>query len=47
VSVFGVQPDREVIATLADAGVDRVLFGLKTEPEAETLTRLDQLAKLL
>jgi probable F420-dependent oxidoreductase len=47
VSVFGVKPDREVIAMLADAGVDRVLFGLKTEPEAETLTRLDGLAKLL
>ena len=46
VSVFGAKPDPEVIATLADAGVDRVLFGLKTEPEAETLTRLDKLAEL-
>jgi probable F420-dependent oxidoreductase len=47
VSAYAVQPDRDVIATLADAGVDRVVFGLKTEPEAETLARLDELAELL
>ncbi|HEU5155625.1 MAG TPA: LLM class F420-dependent oxidoreductase [Streptosporangiaceae bacterium] len=47
VSVFAVKPDRDVVASLADAGVDRVLFGLPTEPEAETLARLDKLAALL
>jgi probable F420-dependent oxidoreductase len=47
VTLFGVKPDPEAVAALADAGVDRVLFGLPTEPEAETLTRLDEIAKLL
>jgi probable F420-dependent oxidoreductase len=47
VTVFAVRPDAEVIAALADAGVDRALFGLPTEPEAETLARLDTMAKLI
>ncbi|MGK5552916.1 LLM class F420-dependent oxidoreductase [Actinomadura kijaniata] len=46
VSVFGVVPKAEIVAELEAAGVDRVLFNLPTEPEAETLTRLDRIAEL-
>ncbi|MFD0904232.1 LLM class F420-dependent oxidoreductase [Actinomadura sediminis] len=47
VTVFAVPGRREVVEALADAGVDEVLFNLKTEPEAETLRYLDRLADLL
>jgi probable F420-dependent oxidoreductase len=44
VSVYAVPPDREVIARLADAGVDRVLFDLPTLPAGETCRTLDEFA---
>ncbi|MFF5259151.1 LLM class F420-dependent oxidoreductase [Actinomadura viridis] len=47
VTVFAVPPKAEVIAELDEAGVDQILFTLKTEPEAETLRTLDSLAGLL
>ncbi|GAA3951898.1 LLM class F420-dependent oxidoreductase [Actinomadura viridis] len=47
VTVFAVPPEAEVIAELDEAGVDQILFTLKTEPEAETLRTLDSLAGLL
>jgi probable F420-dependent oxidoreductase len=47
VSVFAVAPTEEAVATLTEAGADRLLFNLPTEPEPETLTRLDEIAKLL
>ncbi|MBW8484489.1 LLM class F420-dependent oxidoreductase [Actinomadura parmotrematis] len=47
VTVFGVVPKAENVAALTDAGVDRVLFNLPTEPEDATLARLDTMAALL
>ncbi|GAA2418430.1 LLM class F420-dependent oxidoreductase [Actinomadura vinacea] len=47
VTVFGVPPEAAVVAELEAAGVDQVLFNLKTLPEAETLRELDLLAGLL
>jgi probable F420-dependent oxidoreductase len=44
VSVYAVPADREVIARLADAGVERVLFDLPTLPAEETRRTLDELA---
>ncbi|HEX6469054.1 MAG TPA: LLM class F420-dependent oxidoreductase [Streptosporangiaceae bacterium] len=46
VTVFAVPPTPDAVRQLADAGVDRVLFSLPTVPEAETLARLDEIAKL-
>jgi probable F420-dependent oxidoreductase len=46
VTVFAVPPTPDAVPPLADAGVDRVLFSLPTMPEAEALTRLDEIAKL-
>jgi alkanesulfonate monooxygenase SsuD/methylene tetrahydromethanopterin reductase-like flavin-dependent oxidoreductase (luciferase family) len=46
VTVFAVPPVPDAVAPLAGAGVDRVLFSLPTAPEAETLSRLDEIAKL-
>ncbi|OLT11544.1 LLM class F420-dependent oxidoreductase [Actinomadura sp. CNU-125] len=47
VTVFGVPRSPRAVEELAAAGVDEVLFNLKTEPEADTLRRLDKLAELL
>ncbi|GGV01886.1 LLM class F420-dependent oxidoreductase [Actinomadura cremea] len=47
VTVFGVPPRPEDVESLEAAGVDEVLFNLKTEPEEETLRRLDRLAQQL
>lgn len=47
VSVFGTPPDAGVIDQYAEAGVDRVLFNLDTEPREESLRQLDQLAGLV
>ncbi len=44
VTIFGVPPKPDVIAALAEAGVNEVLFNLPTEPEGETLDRLDRIA---
>jgi probable F420-dependent oxidoreductase len=47
VTVFGAPGRRETVAELAAAGVDEVLFNLRTEPEGDTLRYLDRLAELL
>ena len=46
VAVFGVPRDPEAVERLEAAGVDEVLFNLKTLPEADTLRHLDRLAEL-
>jgi probable F420-dependent oxidoreductase len=47
VTVFGVPAKAEAVEGLEKAGVDQILFNLKTLPEADTLTELDRLAGLL
>jgi probable F420-dependent oxidoreductase len=44
VSVYAVPADREVVARLADAGVERVLLDLPTLPAEETYRTLDEFA---
>jgi probable F420-dependent oxidoreductase len=46
VSIYAVPGEREIIARLEDAGVDRVLFDLPTLPAEETYRALDELAPL-
>jgi alkanesulfonate monooxygenase SsuD/methylene tetrahydromethanopterin reductase-like flavin-dependent oxidoreductase (luciferase family) len=43
-TVFGAGTDPGMLAGYVDARVERVTFMLETEPEAETLRRLDELA---
>ncbi|MFD8499008.1 LLM class F420-dependent oxidoreductase [Amycolatopsis sp. NPDC059657] len=48
VSVFGVgTKNLDVLEGYVEAGVERITLLLGTKPEAETLTRLDELAKLV
>jgi probable F420-dependent oxidoreductase len=46
VTVFGAAPDRRVLESCADAGVDRVLYDLPDAGEDEVLRTLDDLAAL-
>lgn len=46
VAMFGVPPKPAVIAELEAAGVDEILFNLPTEPEDDTLRRLDRIAEV-
>jgi probable F420-dependent oxidoreductase len=43
-TVFGADPDEELLAGFADAGVDEVTLTLETLPEDDTLRSLDALA---
>jgi probable F420-dependent oxidoreductase len=45
-TVFGANADLRQIEGYAEAGVERVTFMLPTQPEAESLNRLDELAKV-
>jgi probable F420-dependent oxidoreductase len=47
VTVYGASRKPETVARLAEAGVDEILFDLPTEPEADALKRLDEIAKLI
>jgi probable F420-dependent oxidoreductase len=47
VTVFGVAPNAAAVEELRAAGADEILFSLPTEPETETLTRLDTIAELI
>ena len=47
VIVASVSPRPELIAACAEAGADRVVLSLPTEPEAETLRTLDAFAALV
>lgn len=44
VTVYAVPGDRDIVARLADAGVDRVLFDLPTLPADDTVRALDEFA---
>ncbi|GAA4614673.1 LLM class F420-dependent oxidoreductase [Actinoallomurus liliacearum] len=46
VSVYAVPADREVVARLAEAGVERALFDLPTAPAEETRRALDEFARI-
>jgi alkanesulfonate monooxygenase SsuD/methylene tetrahydromethanopterin reductase-like flavin-dependent oxidoreductase (luciferase family) len=46
VSVFNASSDPEDLEAYARLGVERVLLGLPTLPEGETLDQLDELAQL-
>ncbi|NWJ71400.1 LLM class F420-dependent oxidoreductase [Pseudonocardia sp. ICBG1122] len=46
-TVFGGEPDPDVVAGYAEVGVERVTFLLPTLPESETLTTLDELAQVV
>jgi probable F420-dependent oxidoreductase len=47
VSVFGAKNDRRAIDELANAGVERVIFGLPSAARDEVLPKLDEYAQLL
>ena len=46
-SLFGCPPTAEGINTIAKAGFDRAIFGLKTSPRDDVLKQLDELAKAM
>lgn len=46
VIAYATAPRPEVVAALTTAGVDEILFHLPTEPEPETLARLDKMTPL-
>ncbi len=45
-TIFGAGTDKGLLDGYREAGVERVTFLLKTMPEAETLSKLDELAKV-
>ena len=47
VTVFYAKPDPQSLANLSAWGIDRAVFGLRSETAATTLPRLDELAALL
>jgi probable F420-dependent oxidoreductase len=46
VTVFGVPPDRHLLAAFAEAGVDRCLFLLPDAPADEVMRKLDEYAAI-
>jgi hypothetical protein len=46
VTSFGLAPDADQIARSADAGIDRVVFGLPPEKADTVLPLLDQYAEM-
>lgn len=46
-TVFGAKPDRETLDRYANAGIDRVLFGLPPAGRDVVLPKLDEYAKLI
>ncbi|MFE7384452.1 LLM class F420-dependent oxidoreductase [Streptomyces zhihengii] len=46
VTAYQVPPDKAVVASIVEAGADRILFTLPTVPEDDTLRSLDALAAL-
>lgn len=46
-SAFGTTPEEDALGRLAEGGVDEATLFLPTEPEAATLERLDQFAKVV
>ncbi|MGI8331120.1 LLM class F420-dependent oxidoreductase [Actinomadura scrupuli] len=47
VTIYMAPPRPDVVTRLAEIGVDEILFGLPTEPEAAALKRLDEMAALI
>ncbi|MBO0840012.1 MAG: hypothetical protein J2O49_04250 [Sciscionella sp.] len=47
VTLFGVPPDRDLLAQLADSGVDRCLFPLVDNEVSATMSTVDELAALV
>jgi methylmalonyl-CoA mutase cobalamin-binding subunit len=47
VTVYGVPPDPKVLNDLAEAGVDRALIQLPTNPYEESIRQLHQFAELM
>jgi probable F420-dependent oxidoreductase len=47
VTLYQVPPDRKVVEEIAEAGADRLLFGLPTVPAADTLRAHDAMAGLI
>jgi probable F420-dependent oxidoreductase len=47
ISIFGAKPDRAAIDELANAGVERVIFGLPSAGADTVLPNLDEYAKLI
>jgi probable F420-dependent oxidoreductase len=47
VSIFGAKPDRAAVEELANAGVERVIFGLPSAARDVVLPKLDQYAELM
>jgi probable F420-dependent oxidoreductase len=47
VSLYAAPPKREMLDTLAEAGLDRAVFVLPSEGTADLLPRLDRLAELI
>lgn len=47
VSIFGAKPDRTAIDQLANAGVERAIFGLPSASADAVLPKLDEYAKLM
>ena len=45
ISVFGQLPDRDLVGRFEEAGADRVMIRLETEPEAETMAELESIAE--
>jgi probable F420-dependent oxidoreductase len=47
ISIFGAKPDRAAVDELANAGVERVIFGLPSTDRDTVLSKLDEYAKLI
>ena len=47
ISIFGTQPDADLIGRMEAAGVDRIIFSMPTAEKAEVLPLIDQCAKLI
>ena len=47
VSIFGTRPDEDTIAGMAEAGVDRVVFGLPSADRNTVVPLIDQFTKLI
>lgn len=47
VTLFGIPHDRELVAQLADTGVDRCLFPVRDDTTNDLMRTLDELAALV
>jgi hypothetical protein len=47
VTSFGLQPENDLVAKAADAGIDRVVFGLPPEKAETILPMLDKFSDMV